>query len=384
MADHRIWHPIQVGRTKLSHRIVMAPLTRNRNDDEHVPMDIMTEYYAQRACVPGTLIITEATGVSSASEGEIGLPVVSTPEQVEGWRKIYEAVHAKGSFVYQQLWDLGRGADPEYQRERGHKYISSSNVKLEKESIAPEAMTEDEIWEKIAQFRKAARNVIDAGGDGVEIHGAHGYLIDQFTRDSVNKRTDHWGGSVENRSRFLLEIVKAVVEEIGADRTALRLSPFGTYQHCFSSDTWEQTTHVLGSIKANGYKLAYLSLVEPRFDPALYGKVPPPGHPMPFEAGEQSLIFILKEWDNFSPVVVAGGYSAETAVEALGGKYSGWDVIIAFGRPYVANPDLVFRVKNTLAFNAYDRPTFFVHKSPVGYIDYPFSKEAIAAGLAKA
>lgn len=362
----------------------MAPLTRNRNDDEHAPTDLMTQYYAQRACVPGTLIITEATGISSACEAEQSLPVISTPDEIAGWKKIYEAIHAKGSYVFQQIWDLGRGGEPDYLAKRGQRYTSSSNLKLEKMDVAPEALTEEEIWQKVAEFRQAARNVIDAGGDGVEVHGAHGYLIDQFTRDSCNNRTDKWGGSVENRSRFLLECIKAVVEEIGAERTGLRLSPFGTYQHCFSSDTWEQTTHVIRSIKQSGYKLAYLSLVEPRFDPALYGRAPPPGHPMPFEAGEQSLKFIFKEWDNFSPIIVAGGYTAESAVKALDDTYNGYDVMVAFGRPFVANPDLVFRVKNNVAFNPYDRSTFFVPKSPIGYIDYPFSQEAVDAGLATA
>lgn len=383
MADQtpKIWRPLKLGNITLSHRIAMAPLTRYRNDDDHSPLDMMTQYYADRACVPGSLIITEATGVSRTAEASPNLPGITTPEQIVGWKDIYAAIHSKRSFVFHQLWDLGRGGTPEYVTKRGYKYTSSSNLQLETRSAPPEALTEEEIWEKIADFRQAARNVIDAGGDGVEIHGAHGYLIDQFTRDSVNNRTDSWGGSVENRSRFLLEIVKAVVEEIGAERTSLRLSPFATYQHAFSSDTWAQTGHIIKSIKESGYKLAYLSLVEPRYDPALYGRPPPPNHPMPFGDREQSLSFILQEWDNFSPIIVAGGYTSETAIKALDETYKEWDVAVAFGRSFVSNPDLVFRVKNSLPFTPYNRDTFFVPKSIVGYNDFPFSQEAIQTGI---
>ncbi|TQS32397.1 hypothetical protein Golomagni_07285, partial [Golovinomyces magnicellulatus] len=210
--NSKLWQPLKVGNMTLPHRLVMAPLTRYRNGDNHEPLDIMVQYYADRACVPGSLIITEATGISGASEARPWLPSVRTEEQVQGWKRIYDAIHARGSYVFQQLWDLGRGADPEYVTGRGYKYASSGDRQLEGRPVPPEPLTEAEIWEKIADFRRAARNVIDAGGDGVEIHGAHGYLIDQFIRDSVNNRTDKWGGSVENRSRFLLEVVKAVVE----------------------------------------------------------------------------------------------------------------------------------------------------------------------------
>lgn len=359
----------------------MAPLTRYRNDDNHAPLDMMIQYYADRACVPGSLIITEATGISGAAEARPHLPSIATPEAVAGWKRIYKAIHDRGSFVFHQLWDLGRGADPDYVTKRGYKYASSGDLQLEGKSVPPAPLTEEEIWQKIADYRQAARNVIDAGGDGVEVHAAHGYLIDQFIRDSVNNRMDKWGGSVENRSRFLLEVVKAVTEEIGAERTALRLSPFSLYNSSYSSDTWEQTGYIIRSLKERGHKLAYLSLVEPRYDPALLGKAPPPGTPQPFGDREMSSKFILREWDNTSPVFVAGGYTAESAASALDETYRDWDVAIAFGRPFISNPDLVFRVKNDLPFSQYNRDTFYVAKSEVGYIDYPFSEEAVKAGL---
>ncbi|OAA52917.1 NADH:flavin oxidoreductase/NADH oxidase family protein [Cordyceps fumosorosea ARSEF 2679] len=385
MPNSRLWEPLKVGNLTLQHRAVMAPLTRYRNGDDHAPLDIMTQYYSDRACVPGTLIITEATGVSGAAEARPWLPSVASSAQVSGWAQIYAAVHARGSFVFQQLWDLGRGADPAYVQGRGFKYASSGDVQLAGRAEAPAPLTEDEIWQKVDEFRRAARNVVDAGGDGVEIHGAHGYLVDQFTRDSVNNRTDAWGGSVEKRSRFLLEVVEAVVREIGAERTALRLSPFALHQESYSSDTWEQTGHIVRALKERGHRLAYLSLVEPRGDPSqLDVAVPDPSRPQPFTKRPQSLDFILDAWADFSPVFVAGNYKLDTAAKTLDGPYRGWKVAIAFGRPYISNPDLVFRLKHNVPFAPYNRDTFYNEKDPMGYNDYPFCPEAITAGLAKA
>ncbi|KAJ3497574.1 hypothetical protein NLG97_g1799 [Lecanicillium saksenae] len=202
---------------------------------------------------------------------------------------------------------------------------------------------------------------------------------------AVNNRTDSWGGSVENRSRFLLEVIKAVVEEIGAERTALRLSPFALHQNSYSSDTWEQTGHIIRKLKEGGYKLAYLSLVEPRGDPSQLDVVTPdPSRPQPFKKQPQSLDFIFDQWDNFSPIFVAGNYKQDTAAKTLDGPYKNREVAIAFGRPYISNPDLVFRLKHNLPFSPYNRDTFYNEKDPVGYNDYPFSQEAITAGLAQA
>ncbi|KAJ3475471.1 hypothetical protein NLG97_g9449 [Lecanicillium saksenae] len=269
--------------------------------------------------------------------------------------------------------------DAKYVGSRGFKYSSSSNKILPGRDVAPEPLTEEEILAVIDDFRKSARNAVDAGADGVEIHGAHGYLIDQFTRDSVNDRTDKWGGSVENRGRFLLEIIKAVSEEIGADRTALRLSPFATFQDAVSSDTWAQTGYILDQIKARGHKLAYLSMVEPRGDPVLLFIGP---HKVdPFAGGEKSLKYFLRKWDNFTPVIVAGAYDLEGAAPAVDDEYAQWDVIVGYGRPFISNPDLVFRLKNKIPFTEYNRKTFYLPKVATGYIDYPFSQQAIQAGL---
>ncbi|KAF4980171.1 hypothetical protein FZEAL_3749 [Fusarium zealandicum] len=379
-SDSKIWQPLKLGNVTISHRLALAPLTRFRNDDNHAPLDLMTQYYSDRASVPGTLIISEATGVSKAAEAAPNLPAIASAEQVEGWQRIYESVHAKGSFIFQQLWDLGRAGAPEYLKSRGCKYSSSSSLQMEGQTVPPEELTEEEIWQKIGEFRSAARNVVDAGGDGVEIHGAHGYLIDQFISESVNSRTDRWGGSVENRARFLLEIMKAVVDEIGAERTALRLSPFATYQSAYSSDPWEQFGYIIREFKKAGYKLAYLSLVEPRGNPAILDATPSKASDQvqPFGQREQSLDFILDEWDNQSPVIVGGGYTSDNVSEAVDNRYKKWDTIVAFGRHFLANPDLVFRIKNGIPFTAYDRQTFYANKSNTGYNDYPFSEEYVA------
>ncbi|KAM0544361.1 hypothetical protein ACHAPJ_011897 [Fusarium lateritium] len=383
--ESRLWKPLKLGNNTLSHRIAMAPLTRLRNDDDHLPLDIMIKYYADRASTPGTLVISEATGVSRTAEAAANAPGISSPEQVEGWKKIYDAVHARGSFMFQQIWDLGRAGNPEYLKSRGCKYSSSSNLKMEGMPVAPEALTEDEIWQKIADFRQAAKNVVAAGGDGVEIHGAHGYLIDQFISESINNRTDKWGGSIENRARFLLEIIKATVEEIGAERTALRLSPFATYQQAYTSNPWEQFGYIIGELKKTGYNLAYISLVEPRGNPAIMKMTPyqvEGDEVSPFGDKKQSLEFILEMWDNQSPIIVGGGYVPDNVYEAVDRSYKKWDVIVAFGRWFISNPDLVFRVKNGVPLTPYQRETFYTAKSPVGYNDYPFSQGFVEASKA--
>ncbi|KAF3812258.1 putative inactive reductase easA [Colletotrichum gloeosporioides] len=381
----KLFQPLKMGKMDLAHRVVMAPLTRYRADDDGAPiLPMVAKYYADRASTPGTLLISEATAVSPADIGDLNLPGFSTEAECAAWKQVFDAVHAKGSYIFQQLWSLGRAADPDFVKGRGYKYCSSSDVQMTGRPVPPEPLTEDEIWVKINAWRDAAKKVVAAGGDGVEIHGAHGYLVDQFTRDSANKRTDKWGGSVENRARFLLEIVKACVEEIGAERVALRLSPFATFQESYSTDpdTWEQTLYVVRELKKAGYKLAYISLVEAVGNPVNLGIVPrqPTDDVQPFaEDRPQTLDFILEEWDNISPVVVAGGYLGDSARWAVDERYKKWDVAVAFGRYFISNPDLVFRVKNNIPFTPYDRSTFYLKKSNEGYNTWEFSEEYVKA-----
>ncbi|KAM0284056.1 hypothetical protein ACHAO9_009386 [Fusarium lateritium] len=381
-AESRLWEPLKLGNATLSHRIALAPLTRLRNDDDHLPLDLMIKYYADRASSPGTLVISEATGISKTGEAAPNAPGISSPEQIEAWKKIFQAVHSKGSYMFQQIWDLGRAGDPDYLKSRGCKYSSSSTLQLEGKNVAPEALTEEEIWQKIADFRQAARNVVDAGGDGVEIHGAHGYLIDQFTSESINNRTDKWGGSVENRARFLLEVVKAVVEEIGAERTAIRLSPFATFQTAYTSDPWGQYGYIFNEFKRAEYKFAYISLVEPRGNPAFLDATPytlASDNVNPYGDKKQSLDYFLEMWNNQSPVIVGGGYLPDNVYQAVDGSYKKWDVVVAFGRWFISNPDLVFRVKNGVPLTPYKRETFYTAKMNEGYNDYGFSQGYLEA-----
>ncbi|KFX91162.1 hypothetical protein O988_07889 [Pseudogymnoascus sp. VKM F-3808] len=374
-AESRLFKPIEVGNMALQHRIVLPPLTRNRNDDDHVPLPLMVKYYSDRASTPGTLVISEATSVSHLEEGQDNIPGFVSESQVAAWTKIIDAVHARGSFYFQQIWGMGRASFPEFLAKKGLKYRSSSAVAMEGVDAIPEEMTEEEILDIIQSFVDTARRVISAGGDGVEIHAAHGYLIDQFVSDAVNKRTDKWGGSIENRSRLLLEVVKAVVNEIGAERVALRMSPYAAFQGAEKTDIEGQYLYIIKELKKMNVPLAYLSLVESTGDPgaiAFNGKTVNQG---------KTLDFILEAWDNRSPVIVAGGYRPNTAAWALEDHYNKWNTLVAFGRHFLANPDLVFRVRHGLELNKYNRPTFYLAKNEVGYNDYPFSEEYVAAHL---
>ncbi|KAL4982523.1 NADH:flavin oxidoreductase NADH oxidase family protein [Aspergillus falconensis] len=371
-AASRLFEPLRVGNMELKHRIVFPPLTRNRNDDDHTPLPFMVKYYADRASIPGTLVISEATAVSHLEEGQDNTPGFVSERQVAAWKDIIDTVHAKGSYYFQQIWGMGRAAYPEFMAKKGLKYRSSSAVPMEGVNTIPEEMTEEEISEIIQSFVDTAKRVIAAGGDGVEIHCAHGYLLDQFLSDAVNKRTDRWGGSTENRARLVLEVVKAVADAVGAPRVALRLSPYAAFQGAEKGDIVGQYLYIIKQLKKMAAPLAYLSLVEATGDPGAMifgGKTVNQG---------KTLDFILEAWDNWSPVIVAGGYRPETAAWALEEHYRKWNTLVAFGRHFLANPDLVFRIQHRIELNKYDRPTFYLAKNEVGYNDYPFSKKYLA------
>ncbi|KAL4779261.1 NADH:flavin oxidoreductase NADH oxidase family protein [Aspergillus varians] len=372
-AASRLFEPLRVGNMELKHRIVFPPLTRNRNDDDHIPLPLMVKYYADRASTPGTLVISEATAVSHLEEGQDNTPGFVSERQVTAWKEIIDAVHAKGSYYFQQIWGMGRASYPEFMAKKGLKYRSSSAVPLEEVDAIPEEMTEDEILDIIQSFVDTAERVIAAGGDGVEIHCAHGYLLDQFLSDEVNKRTDKWGGSTETRARLVLEIVQVVADAVGADRVALRLSPYAAFQGAEKGDIHGQYLYIIEQLKNMAAPIAYLSLVEATGDPGALifgGKTVNQG---------KTLDFILEAWDNRSPVIVAGGYRAETAAWALENHYKKWNALVAFGRHFLANPDLVFRIQHGIELNKYNRPTFYLAKNEIGYNDYPFSNEFLVA-----
>lgn len=382
MAENtKLFTPLKVGSTQLDHRVVMAPLTRFRATREHVPTDVMAQYYAQRAVVPGTLILSEATFITAKAGGYAHIPGLWTEEQLAGWKKITDAVHAKGSKMYVQLWHLGRAAWPDPVASGGavrdeddfdfeRDFVSSSDVTMADGLPAPRPLTEEEIWSTIGDYATAARNAVEkAGFDGVEIHAAHGYLIDQFTQDTCNRREDAWGGSIENRSRFAVEVSKAVVQAVGADKVGIRLSPWSTWQGMRMADPVPQFTHLIKQLRQ--LDLSYLHIVEPR----VHGV-------MDLDPKNESLDFALESWGRDKTVLVAGGFTTELAVQAVEEKYRDWPVAVVFGRRFISTPDLVYRVKKGLALENYDRMTFYInqrigHKVEPGYITYPYSEEYI-------
>ncbi|KAI1128768.1 NADH:flavin oxidoreductase/NADH oxidase [Nemania abortiva] len=359
----KLFRPVQVGSITLGHRVAMAPLTRYRCDDEYVPLPMAKEYYEQRATVPGTLLITEATYISRSSVGRYNLPGIYNEVQIARWREITGAVHKKGSYIYCQIWHLGRAGWLEVHGTMGAGLKSSSAVRMDKTTDMPQEMTEADIWEVIGDFAKASKYAMDAGFDGVELHGANGYLIDQFLQDTCNKRTDSWGGSINNRARFAVEVTKAVVNAIGADKTAIRLSPFSDFQSMGMKDPCSQFEYLVTQLKPLG--LSYLHLVEPRISGDVDASC----------GASSSLGFLLKLWDSQSPIILAGGFLPETAMQTVDETWKEFDIMIAFGRYFVSNPDLVFRLKEGIEFAKYDRSTFYTAKKAEGYIDYPVSDQ---------
>ncbi|KGO41320.1 Aldolase-type TIM barrel [Penicillium expansum] len=357
----KLFTPLRVGRVELSNRLAMAPMTRFRTDDNHTPLPIVKEYYAQRASVPGTLLISEATSIAARAGGYPHAPGIYNDAQIAAWKEVTDAVHAKGSYIYLQLWALGRVASRELLKaEGGFDLISSSATAVNADSPTPRALTESEIHEWIADYAQAARNAIAAGFDGVEIHAANGYLIDQFLQDTCNKREDAWGGSVEGRAKFAVEVSRAVVEAVGADRTGIRLSPWGEFQVTRMENPKPQFGYLAAELAKLG--LAYTHLVEPTTE----------GNAT-VEAGD-NLDFFLKAYGKASPVIVAGGYEADSAVQAVDEKYVDYDAIVGIGRPWISNPDLPFRIQKGIPFAPYDVSTFYI-QDPKGYTDYAFSAE---------
>lgn len=362
MPTSRLFKPLRIGDVEAKHRIGMAPLTRFRATDDRVPTPLMKEYYSQRAAVPGTVIITEGTFISASCGGFTNAPGFWRDDQIAAWRTITDEVHSKGCFIFCQLFAMGRAADVEVARAEGITIVAPSAIPIEEGAAVPQAMTIEEIKQTVQDFVDASRNAIRAGFDGVEIHGANGYLLDQFIQDVSNKRHDEYGGSVENRSRLLNDVIKSVVNAIGPERVGLRLSPWSTFQGMRMEDPIPQFTDVIN--KANQSGIAYLHLIESRMS----GGEDYDGH--------DRLDFVYKLWNG--TLLVAGGYTPQEAQTLVDEKYPDKDIMVIFGRYFISNPDLVYRIREGLELNAYNRTTFYVYKSPVGYSDYPFSKEYLA------
>ena len=368
MAVEKLFTQVALGALELQHRIVMAPLTRLRSTQPgDVPNAMNAEYYGQRASAGG-LLIAEATNISDEARGYPGAPGIHSQAQVEGWRLVADAVHAKGGKLVMQIWHTGRISHSSMQPDGLPPFAPSAVVAAGQHMDAkgqpaqfevPRALTIEHIASIVSDFRKAAENAKAAGMDGVEVHGANGYLIDQFLHDSSNKRDDRFGGSIENRSRFLFEVLDAVMAVWGAGRVGLRLSPWGRSNGAKDSNPTALYTFVASELDKR--KIAYLHLVEPRADQRSDANVLDPNAP---DAGHYfRQVFSGK-------IISAGGYVRDSAISAV---EEGRADAIAFGRAFIANPDLMERLKRNAALNPYDRSTFYGGGAK-GYTDYPFLK----------
>ena len=348
-----LFNSLQVGALTLPNRIVLAPLTRARADVGHMPTDLMAEYYAQRAS--GGLLITECTMVSEGTSAFVAEPGIYSAEQIEAWKKVTTAVHAKGGRIFMQIWHAGRAAHPDING--GVRTVSSTATAIEGEidtpagkvpHAVPHALTSEEITQIVAAFAQGAKNAIAAGFDGVEVHGANGYLIDQFLRDGANQRTDNYGGVVQNRARFLFEVLTAVTAAIGADRVGLRLSPLNSFNSMKDSDPIGLITFL--ATELNAYKLAYLHLMRADF----------------FGVQKADVVTVARE--KYNGVLIGNmGYNAEEAEQAI---TAGQLDAIAFGTSFLANPDLPERIKAKAALNIPDSSTFYTPGAK-GYTDSP-------------
>jgi NADPH2 dehydrogenase len=360
MAESRLFKPLKIGSVEVKHRIGMAPLTRLRAADDRVPSPLMKEYYGQRASVPGTLIITEGTVISpSAGGGFANTPGIWSKDQVAAWRTITDEVHRRGCFIFCQLFGMGRAAVVEVAEKEGISIVGPSAIPIESGAPIPRPMTIEEIKRTVQDFATASSNAISAGFDGVECHGANGYLADQFIQDVSNKRNDEYGGSVENRSRFINDIMTAVVDAIGPQRVGLRLSPWSAFQGMKMENPIPQFSNIIN--KASQLNLAYLHLIESRISGS-----------EDYESNER-LDFAYKLWNG--PLLVAGGFKLVDAQKLVDEEFPDKDIMVVFGRYFIANPDLVYRIKEGVELSAYERKTFYINKSALGYVDYPFSEE---------
>ncbi|KAJ3486697.1 hypothetical protein NLI96_g4055 [Meripilus lineatus] len=357
----KLFQPIQVGDIHLKHRVVLAPLTRFRNTPNHVPTDLSVEYYSQRASTPGTLLITEATVVGEKAGGFDHVPHLETEEQIVAWRKVTEAVHEKGSYIYAQLWAFGRSASPGYMAQRGLDYVGASDIPLSKQPKTRPLRCE-EVKEYVQLFARAAVDAVEkAGFDGVEIHGANGYLVDQFIQDVSNNRADEYGGSIENRCRFPLEILDAVSKALGTQqKVAIRLSPWETIQGTIGARIFVTLKQIAQTYPG----LSYLHVTEPRVAGSQDRDI---------QEGESN-DFLRQIWSP-RPFITAGGYDRTLAIDVA----ERTDNLVAFGRHFLSNPDLPLRLLAGLPLNKYDRSTFYKVNSPVGYTDYPFSRDLYEA-----
>ncbi|KAI9572320.1 hypothetical protein HD554DRAFT_2015787 [Boletus coccyginus] len=364
-----LFKPIKVGRLTLQHRVVLAPLTRFRVYASHVPGPQQASYYSQRGSAPGTLLIAEATVISHDAGGYPHVPGIYTDAQIQGWKRVTDAVHAKGSYIFLQLWALGRIAHVSFLEEQDppSPYVSASSVALTGRPNAPRPLTEVEIKDYIAAYARAASNAVhSAGFDGVEIHSANGYLPDQFLQTTSNKRMDKWGGDEHGRTRFARELIDAVVGAVGQDRVGIRISPWSTYQDMGMPDPRPTFACLVTALRDKHPKLAYLHVIEPRVG----GSEDITPHP----DGNNDFLREIWSGDEGSEeraFISAGGYTRETALHTAESKGG----LIAFGRLYISNPDLPVRLRENIPLTPEDRSKDYLlgNLTPLGYNDWPFA-----------
>ncbi|HEV7588688.1 MAG TPA: alkene reductase [Longimicrobium sp.] len=360
--ERNLFTPIQLGPYELGNRLVMAPMTRSRAGEGNAVTDLTVEYYAQRASAG--LIVTEGTQVSPQGVGYTHTPGIHSDAQAAAWRRVTDAVHAQGGRIFAQLWHVGRVSHPSFHG--GALPVAPSAIGFEGQVltyegmqpyVAPRALETDEIAGVVAQFAAAAQRAYDAGFDGVELHGANGYLIDEFLRDGSNQRTDRYGGSVENRTRFLLEVAAGVVNVWGGARVGVRVSPRNPNNGMSDSDPVATFSHAADAL--NPFGLAYLHVLE-----AVSGPMAQPGVRV-----TPALRAAFR-----GPLIANGGYTAESGNAAIA---NGEADLVAYGAAFLANPDLPNRFRQGAALNPPDRATFYGGDAR-GYTDYPTLEELAA------
>ncbi len=356
---NKLFSPVRVGRHSLPNRLVMAPMTRSRAQFDGTPGDLAADYYGQRASV--ALIVTEGTQPSDDGQGYLSTPGIYTEAHVAGWRKITAAVHGKGGHVFIQLMHAGRMSHPDNTPHHRQGVAPSAmapgaqmfTIKGLQDIPVPRALTTEEVRQTVADFRFAARRAIEAGADGVEVHGANAYLVQQFFAPSANTRSDEYGGSIENRARFAIDVVDAIAEEIGADRTAIRLSPgttlWGIDEGAEGPDLYRYLVAALGK-----RGLAYLHIVH--------------------QGNESLLADIRRLWSGALILNRAGRPREQIGVDVA----SGLADLESYGQWVLSNPDFVVRVRTDAPMNSADRSTFFGGTAR-GYTDYPALKEVDVA-----
>ena len=362
-----LFSPVQIGPYQLKHRVVLAPLTRMRAAKPSLaPRPLNAEYYAQRSTAGG-LLIAEASPVSATAFGAPAVPGIYTEEQIAGWRKVVDAVHAKGGIIFLQLWHVGRVSHSSFQP-GGALPVAPSAIAISQElntSTAdgkvvayetPRALETSEIPGIVEAFRQAAKNAMAAGFDGVEVHGANGYLLEQFLQSRSNRRTDRYGGSIENRARLLLEVTQAAVDVCGANRVGVRLSPYGIANDSGEPEPMPLYTHVVEQLNLLG--LAYLHFIEPRSSGAGRAEVN-------WQNVPSAMVLFRPIWKG--KLIAAGGFTGQTADDAIA---QGHADAVAFGRIFISNPDLPRRLQHGFPLTPYDRKTFY-GGDVAGYTDYP-------------